>query len=53
MERMTKRLHKDLETIQRNYKDQFDVKLVNDNIKHWHVGIVGPKDSVFAGEKYT
>ena len=39
--RMTKRLTKDLESIQKNYKDQFTVVLPNNDLKLWHIKIKG------------
>jgi len=36
--RMTKRLQKDLEAMQKNYKDQFIVTLPqNNDLKLWHI----------------
>eukprot|EP00828_Plagiopyla_frontata_P044497 TRINITY_DN728_c0_g2_i2.p1 TRINITY_DN728_c0_g2~~TRINITY_DN728_c0_g2_i2.p1 ORF type:complete len:152 (-),score=24.13 TRINITY_DN728_c0_g2_i2:79-534(-) len=51
--RMEKRLTKDLEQIQKNYKDQFSVNLPNKDLKLWHIGFVGTKGSAFENEKYT
>ena len=35
--RMSKRLQKDLEAIQKNYKDIFAVELINNDLKQWHI----------------
>ena len=43
--RMSKRLTKDLEAIQKNHKDIFTVTLPNDDMKLWHVSFVGAKES--------
>ncbi len=51
--RMSKRLTKDLEAIQKNHKDIFTVTLPNDDIKLWHVSFIGAKESIYAGEKFT
>ena len=51
--RMTKRLTKDLESMQKNYKDQFTVKLPTNDLKLWHVQFTMPKGTVYEGEAYT
>ena len=50
--RMTKRLSKDLETINKNYKDVFTVELPGNDLKIWNIYFVGPKSSVYDGEQY-
>lgn len=49
---MTKRLSKDLETINKNYKDVFTVELPGNDLKIWNIYFVGPKSSVYDGEQY-
>ena len=49
---MTKRLTKDLESIQKNYKDIFTVTLPNDDLKTWHITFQGAKESIYAGEEF-
>lgn len=51
--RMSKRLTKDLESIQKNYKETFTVALPNGDLKLWHISFVGATGSVYAGEKFT
>ena len=50
--RMTKRLSKDLEGIQKHYKDTFLVELPTSDMKLWHVTFKGADATVFAGETY-
>lgn len=49
---MTKRLTKDLEAIQKNYKDVFQVDLPTNDIKLWHVSFEGAASTIYAGEKF-
>jgi len=49
---MTKRLTKDFESIQKNYKDTFTVELPNNDLKTWFVYFTGAKDSIYAGEQF-
>lgn len=49
---MTKRLTKDFESIQKNYKDVFTVELPNNDLKTWFVYFTGAKDSIYAGEQF-
>ncbi|KRX09641.1 Ubiquitin-conjugating enzyme/RWD-like protein [Pseudocohnilembus persalinus] len=51
-QRMTKRLQKDLEAMQKNYKDQFNVVLPTNDLKLWHISFTLPKESIYAGETY-
>lgn len=51
--RMSKRLTKDLESIQKNYKEIFTVNLCNGDLKLWHISFTGASDSIYAGEKFT
>lgn len=51
--RMSKRLTKDLESIQKNYKETFEVTLPNGDLKLWHIKFTGAKETIFAGEKFT
>ena len=50
---MSRRLQKELESIQKNYKDQISVQLVNDDIRCWHLKVEGPEGSIYSGEQYT
>lgn len=50
---MSKRLTKDLESIQKNYKETFTVALPNGDLKLWHISFTGATGSVYAGEKFT
>lgn len=50
--RMTKRLQKDLETIQKNYKESFIVELPNNDLKIWFIYFTGPKTTVYEGEQF-
>jgi ubiquitin-conjugating enzyme E2 W len=50
--RMTKRLNKDHEQMQKNYADVFAVKLVNNDIKHWIVGFKGAQGTIYDGEQF-
>ncbi|KAL4452961.1 hypothetical protein ABPG74_002526 [Tetrahymena malaccensis] len=50
--RMTKRLQKDLEAMQKNYKDQFHVTLPNNDLKLWHVEFTAAQGTIFQGEKF-
>eukprot|EP00330_Aristerostoma_sp_ATCC50986_P011324 CAMPEP_0114587386 /NCGR_PEP_ID=MMETSP0125-20121206/10351_1 /TAXON_ID=485358 ORGANISM="Aristerostoma sp., Strain ATCC 50986" /NCGR_SAMPLE_ID=MMETSP0125 /ASSEMBLY_ACC=CAM_ASM_000245 /LENGTH=146 /DNA_ID=CAMNT_0001783255 /DNA_START=63 /DNA_END=503 /DNA_ORIENTATION=+ len=50
---MSKRLTKDLESIQKNYKEVFDVSLPNGDLKLWHIKFTGAKETIFSGEKFT
>lgn len=49
---MTKRLTKDLEAIQKNYKDIFTVTLPSNDLKTWHVTFSGAKGSLYEGEEF-
>ena len=49
---MTKRLTKDLESIQKNYKDVFEVTLPNNDLKTWHIKFTGAKGSIYEGEEF-
>ena len=49
---MSKRLTKDLEGIQKNYRDIFTVETPNGDLKLWHVSFSGVSDSVYAKEKF-
>lgn len=49
---MTKRLQKDLEAMQKNYKETFNVTLPTNDLKLWHIEFTLPKESIFAGERY-
>ena len=49
---MTKRLQKDLEAMQKNYKDQFTVVLPNNELKLWHGEFILPDNCIYKGEKY-
>jgi ubiquitin-conjugating enzyme E2 W len=49
---MAKRLQKDLEQMQKNYVDQFQVQLVNNNIKHWVVAFQGAQGGIYQNEKF-
>jgi len=51
--RMSKRLTKDLESIQKNYKEIFTVNLPNGDLKLWHIAFQGATGSIYAGEKFT
>ncbi|KAM3136268.1 hypothetical protein pb186bvf_011567 [Paramecium bursaria] len=50
--RMTKRLQKDLEQLQKNYADVFQVKNPGNNLKHWIVAFEGAKGTLYEGEKF-
>lgn len=50
---MSRRLYKELESIQKNYKEQLGVSLVNEDIRCWHLKIEGPEGSIYSGEHYT
>ena len=45
---MTKRLQKDLEAMQKNYKDIFTVVLPNNDLRHWNVEFTSAKETVFS-----
>ena len=49
---MTKRLTKDLESIQKNYKDVFQVELPTNDIKLWHVIFEGALSTIYSNEKF-
>lgn len=49
---MSKRLTKDLESIQKNYKDVFTVELPTNDLKLWHVSFQGAQGTIYEGEKY-
>lgn len=50
---MTKRLTKDLETIQKNFKDIFKVDLPSkDDLKIWQVSFKGAPKTIYEGETY-
>ncbi len=50
--RMAKRLTKDLESIQKNYKDVFQVELPTNDIKLWHVSFDGALSTIYTGERF-
>ncbi|CAK59733.1 unnamed protein product (macronuclear) [Paramecium tetraurelia] len=50
--RMAKRLQKDLEQMQKSYVDQFNVRMPNNDIKHWIVAFEGAKGTLYQGEKF-
>ncbi|CAD8110139.1 unnamed protein product [Paramecium primaurelia] len=50
--RMAKRLQKDLEQMQKAYADQFNVRMPNNDIKHWIVAFEGAKGTLYQGEKF-
>eukprot|EP00825_Cyclidium_porcatum_P048250 TRINITY_DN8050_c0_g1_i1.p1 TRINITY_DN8050_c0_g1~~TRINITY_DN8050_c0_g1_i1.p1 ORF type:complete len:171 (-),score=32.32 TRINITY_DN8050_c0_g1_i1:451-963(-) len=50
--RMTKRLQKDLEAMQKNYKEQFVVTLPNNDLKTWHIAFKGAKGTLYDGEQF-
>ena len=50
--RMSKRLTKDLEAIQKNYKDTFTVELPKGDLKLWHVSFSGAASTLYASEKF-
>lgn len=49
---MAKRLNKDLEQMQKNYVDTFQVQLVNNDIKHWIVSFTAAQGTVYEGEQF-
>lgn len=51
--RMTKRLTKDLEQMQKIYSDLFQVALVNNDLQVWHVKFVGGDGTLFQNEPFT
>ncbi len=51
-QRMTKRLQKDLEAMQKNYKDQFKVTLPNNDLKLWYIDFKCPETSIYKNEDY-
>lgn len=51
--RFVNRLTRDLQTMEKNYKDQFPVHRPNDDLKVWHVTLFGAKGSIYEGEKFT
>lgn len=51
--RFVNRLTRDLQTMEKNYKEQFPVYRPNDDLKVWHVTLFGAKGSIYEGEKYT
>ena len=48
--RMTKRLQKDLEAMQKNYKDTFSVTLPSNDLRLWNVDFTAAKGTVFSDE---
>jgi ubiquitin-protein ligase len=50
--RMSKRLTKDLEAIQKHHKDTFIVEMPTKDIKLWHVKFKGAPKTLYAGEEY-
>eukprot|EP01016_Furgasonia_blochmanni_P014349 TRINITY_DN174_c0_g1_i20.p1 TRINITY_DN174_c0_g1~~TRINITY_DN174_c0_g1_i20.p1 ORF type:complete len:191 (+),score=29.55 TRINITY_DN174_c0_g1_i20:66-638(+) len=50
--RMTKRLTKDLESIQKHYKEVFVVELPTNDIKLWNISFVGAAGTIYEGENY-
>jgi ubiquitin-conjugating enzyme E2 W len=51
--RFVNRLTRDLQTMEKNYKDQFPVIRPNDDLKVWHVTLYGAKGTIYEGEKFT
>ena len=51
--RFVNRLTRDLQTMEKNHKDQFPVFRPNDDLKVWHVTLFGAKGSIYEGEKFT
>lgn len=51
--RFVNRLTKDLQTMEKNHKDQFPVVRPNDDLKVWHVTLFGAKGTIYDGEKFT
>lgn len=49
---MSKRLTKDLEAIQKTYKEVFTVELPNGDLKTWHISFVGAAGTIYAGEPF-
>lgn len=49
---MAKRLTKDLESIQKNYKDTFNVELPSNDLKLWHVSFQGAAGTIYDNEKF-
>jgi len=50
--RMTKRLTKDLEQMQKIYSDLFQVALLNNDLQVWHVKFVGGEGTLFHNEPF-
>lgn len=50
--RFVNRLTRDLQTMEKNYKDQFPVFRPNDDLKVWHVTMYGAKGSIYENEKF-
>jgi len=50
--RMTKRLGKDLEAMQKNYKDVFKVDLPNSDLKIWHISFIGAAETIYTSETF-
>jgi ubiquitin-protein ligase len=51
---MSKRLQKDFKDFKNEVKnlDGVDVELVNNNIRHWHAYLIGPKDTPYEDGKF-
>ena len=49
--RMINRLKKELDSIQKNYKD-LSVTLINNDFREWHVDFECAKGTIYEGEKY-
>lgn len=50
--RFVNRLTRDLKTLTENYKEQFPVTRPNDDLKVWHVTLLGAKGSIYENEKF-
>jgi ubiquitin-protein ligase len=50
--RMSKRLAKDLEAIQKHHKETFTVEMPTNDIKLWHVKFKGAPKTLYAGEDF-
>lgn len=46
------RLRRDLQTMQKHHKDQFEVEILNEDMKVWIIVMEGPKGSVYEGESF-
>jgi len=50
--RFMNRLRRDLQTMQKHHKDQFEVEILNEDMKVWIIVMEGPKGSVYEGESF-